>query len=94
MPDLTVTWTISDQEFAFLSRLVEAEGKGERVEAYAGRVGFKGLKGALEAQSASARQRAIDALGAAYDAADDATKAKALDPLGFVLLPDGSVVPK
>lgn len=94
MPDLTITWTLTDQEFALLSRLVTAEGKGERPEAYAARVGLKSLKGTLEASVVEARRTIKDTLEQAFDLADDATKAKALDPLGYTVTADGFVVPK
>lgn len=91
---LTLRWEITDQEYAALRRHVAAEGNDETVEAYAARVGLKGLRGTLETQVADQRRQTIGTVVEAFDSADHATQDAALDALGFVRDPDGTIVKK
>lgn len=91
---LSVTWELTDAEYAALQRLVAAEGKNEAVEDYATRVGLKGIRGVLENELGKLREQAIDAVTTAWDAADARSKVAALDALGFEIKPDGSVSAK
>jgi hypothetical protein len=93
MPTITVQWDLTDAEYADLRAFVASEGVGgESAEAYASRIGLKGLKGQLGAIAGQRQNRVVGSLVKAFLQAPPQDRVAALAPLGYEIDAVGNVV--